>query len=211
MTAPVRIEASEPELTDSQRSIRELARDLAHNEIAPVAIHHDRTGEFPWEVARKLYDAGLMNLSIPAEYGGGGLGSFECALVGEELGIGPETPVLLTVCRLFPEKGVAESIQALARVRRELPDAQLLIVGSQRFDDVPHRLERRGVQRHFGVFVGFDEHRDDGMRLVVERQLEIARPRAQLAVRRRRRIVAQLRIVHRVAHRVEPESIDAAV
>ena len=42
-------------------------------------------------------------------------------------------------------------------------------MGSQRFDDVPHRLERRGVERHFGVFVGVDEDGDDdrahGLRL----------------------------------------------
>ena len=48
----------------------------------------------------------------------------------QSLGIGAETPVLLSICRLFPEKGVAEAIQALALVRRELPDALLLVVGT---------------------------------------------------------------------------------
>src|SRR5262245_51437078 len=40
------------------------------------------------------------------------------------------TPVLLTVCRLFPEKGPAELIRALHIVRRDVPDVRLLIVGS---------------------------------------------------------------------------------
>ena len=56
-----------------------------------------------------------------------------------------------------------------------------------------------------------DEQRNVGMRLVVQRQLEIAGPRAQPAIGRRRRIVAQLRIVHGVVHRIEAEAVDAAV
>jgi glycosyltransferase involved in cell wall biosynthesis len=46
-----------------------------------------------------------------------------------ELTVKPETPVVLTVCRLAPKKGPAELIEALAAVRGEHPDVQLLIAG----------------------------------------------------------------------------------
>jgi glycosyltransferase involved in cell wall biosynthesis len=47
-----------------------------------------------------------------------------------ELGIGPDAPVLLSVCRLFPGKGAASVIHALPELLDELPDLRLLIVGS---------------------------------------------------------------------------------
>jgi acyl-CoA dehydrogenase len=75
-------------LTDEQRALRDVAREFAQKEIVPVALHHDRTGEFPWDVARKAYAVGLLNLTIPAEFGGGGLGYLDTVLVREELAAG---------------------------------------------------------------------------------------------------------------------------
>ena len=40
-----------------------------------------------------------------------------------------ETPVLLSVCRLVPQKGVDVAIEALARVRERHPDVHLLVLG----------------------------------------------------------------------------------
>lgn len=76
------------ELTDEQKAIRDLAREFTQGEIVPVAAHHDRTGEFPWDVARKAFEIGLMNLNIPVEYGGGGLGLLDGCIVREELAAG---------------------------------------------------------------------------------------------------------------------------
>jgi acyl-CoA dehydrogenase len=72
-------------LTDEQRELQKLARDFAGKEITPKAAHHDETGDFPWEIARKAWDIGLMNTHIPEEYGGLGLGVFEGCLIGEEI------------------------------------------------------------------------------------------------------------------------------
>ena len=41
----------------------------------------------------------------------------------------PETPVLLAVCRLVPQKGVDIAIEALPRVRESHPDAHLVVLG----------------------------------------------------------------------------------
>ncbi len=47
------------------------------------------------------------------------------------LGIEPSNVVLLTVCRLFPEKGPGLLINAFALARREEPQMRLLIVGQE--------------------------------------------------------------------------------
>lgn len=76
------------ELSEDQRAIRDLARKFAQEEIAPVAVEYDRSGEFPWDIARKAFEVGLMNFNIPTEYGGGGLSTLDSCLVAEELGAG---------------------------------------------------------------------------------------------------------------------------
>jgi len=75
-------------LSEEQLALRALAHEFALNEIRPVAPAHDRTGEFPWEVIRKAHGLGLMNLTVPEEYGGGGLREFDECLLTEELAWG---------------------------------------------------------------------------------------------------------------------------
>jgi glycosyltransferase involved in cell wall biosynthesis len=48
-----------------------------------------------------------------------------------ELGIPDAAPVVLTACRLFPEKGAAELIRSLPLVRERHPDVRLLIAGHE--------------------------------------------------------------------------------
>jgi acyl-CoA dehydrogenase len=75
-------------LTEEQRQIRELAREFARDVIAPAAVHHDRTGEFPREICRKAWELGIMNTHIPETYGGAGLGVLEGCLIAEEVAWG---------------------------------------------------------------------------------------------------------------------------
>ncbi|MGC8875235.1 MAG: acyl-CoA dehydrogenase family protein, partial [Chloroflexia bacterium] len=75
-------------LTEEQEAFRQLAQDFARREIAPVASQYDESGEFPWEIVRKAHRAGLMNLEVPEEYGGPGLGPLEVALIAEEIAAG---------------------------------------------------------------------------------------------------------------------------
>jgi acyl-CoA dehydrogenase len=76
------------ELTEEQAQLRDLAHEFARDEIAPKAVHHDQTGEFPREICRKAWELGLMNTHVPEAYGGLGLGVFEGALVAEEIAWG---------------------------------------------------------------------------------------------------------------------------
>ncbi|KAF0246576.1 MAG: acyl-CoA [Planctomycetota bacterium] len=73
-------------LTEEQKEIRELAKKFAQTEILPLARKFDETHEFPHEIFRKALEIGLLNVNIPAEYGGTGLGLMEEVLINEELG-----------------------------------------------------------------------------------------------------------------------------
>jgi acyl-CoA dehydrogenase len=77
-----------PSLSDEQQALRELARRFARNEIAPIASEADRLEEYPWELVEKAHSIGLINVTVPEEYGGAGLGYFEDCLIAEELAAG---------------------------------------------------------------------------------------------------------------------------
>ena len=72
-------------LTDEQREIQELARDVAESEIAKHASDWDREHRFPREVFSKLGDLGLMGVCVPEELGGAGADFLSYVLVLEEL------------------------------------------------------------------------------------------------------------------------------
>ncbi len=72
-------------LTPEQENLRDLARKFARTEMAPHAAECDRTSRFPEEIYRRAYELGLMNLNVPTEYGGSGLGLFDQSLIVEEL------------------------------------------------------------------------------------------------------------------------------
>jgi alkylation response protein AidB-like acyl-CoA dehydrogenase len=60
-------------------------REFAEREIAPTAAHFDEAEEYPADNVRKMAELGLMGLTVPAEYGGGGLGAMEYAIAMEEI------------------------------------------------------------------------------------------------------------------------------
>ena len=71
--------------TEEQEMIRDLARKIAVEKIAPVAAHYDETEEFPWPVMKVIADSDLFGVYIGEEYGGFGGGVTELAIVTEEL------------------------------------------------------------------------------------------------------------------------------
>jgi acyl-CoA dehydrogenase len=72
-------------LTDEQKALRELAREFAAKEMRPREAEYDEKMQHPADVIAKAHDLGLMNLHVPEEFGGLGLGCFDGLLVGEEL------------------------------------------------------------------------------------------------------------------------------
>ena len=75
-------------LTDEQKMMRDLARDFAINEMVPKAAQYDKSGEYPWEILQKAWEAGLLNVHIEPENNGPGLSDFEEVLIAEELNYG---------------------------------------------------------------------------------------------------------------------------
>lgn len=76
------------DLTDEQKEFRDLARKFTAEEIIPNAAHHDKTGEYPWEIVKKAQELGLINAHVPEKYGGLGLGCIEGCMINEEVAYG---------------------------------------------------------------------------------------------------------------------------
>jgi alkylation response protein AidB-like acyl-CoA dehydrogenase len=72
-------------LTDEQREIQALAREVADTEIAPHAAEWDREHRFPSRLIAKLGELGLMGVCVPEELGGAGADFVSYVLVLEEL------------------------------------------------------------------------------------------------------------------------------
>jgi alkylation response protein AidB-like acyl-CoA dehydrogenase len=73
------------DLTDEQRAIQALARELAETRIVPNAAEWDREHRFPEELYPALAELGLMGVCVPEEYGGAGADFVSYVLVLEEL------------------------------------------------------------------------------------------------------------------------------
>jgi len=71
--------------TEDQKTIVQLARDIAQKKIKPVREHYDEREEFPWDVIAEIRRADLFGVYLPQEYGGFGGGTLELCLVMEEL------------------------------------------------------------------------------------------------------------------------------
>jgi butyryl-CoA dehydrogenase len=65
--------------------IRDMVRDFARKEIAPVAAELDRTAEFPWENIRKMGELGLFGIPVPEDLGGAGMDYISYIIVINEL------------------------------------------------------------------------------------------------------------------------------
>jgi len=76
------------ELSAEQKEIQELARKFTRDEIIPKAAEYDRTMEYPWDIVKKAWALGLLNVHIPKDFGGVEMGVFEGCLIAEELAYG---------------------------------------------------------------------------------------------------------------------------
>ena len=74
--------------TDDQVELQNKTRKFAQEYMIPYAHYYDKSGEFPLPIIQKCWEEGLMNLSIPKEYGGPELGSIEQCIVVEEMAAG---------------------------------------------------------------------------------------------------------------------------
>jgi alkylation response protein AidB-like acyl-CoA dehydrogenase len=65
--------------------VRDTVRQFALEKIAPVAEELDREKRFPYELVAEMAELGLMGMTIPESYGGGGTDTLSYAIAIEEL------------------------------------------------------------------------------------------------------------------------------
>src|SRR3954463_13391093 len=70
---------------ENHRMVREMVREFAQSEIAPVAGELDKSGEFPWANVKKMGELGLFGIPWPEELGGAGMDYISYMIVIHEL------------------------------------------------------------------------------------------------------------------------------
>jgi short/branched chain acyl-CoA dehydrogenase len=73
------------DLSPEHELIRSTVREFAERRVAPAAEELDREKRFPYELVAELAELGLMGMTIPEEYGGGGTDTLSYAIAIEEL------------------------------------------------------------------------------------------------------------------------------
>jgi len=72
--------------SEQHLATREMVRQFARDEVAPVAAKCDADAKFPWENIRKMGELGLLGVPWPEELGGAGLDLISYTMVIHELG-----------------------------------------------------------------------------------------------------------------------------
>jgi acyl-CoA dehydrogenase len=93
------------EITEEQEALREMVAKFVQNDMLPVAAKYDESGEFPFEVIKKAWELGLMNITVPQKHGGLGLGVMDDVIINEEMGagcLGMATSIAVNTLGLYP-------------------------------------------------------------------------------------------------------------
>jgi alkylation response protein AidB-like acyl-CoA dehydrogenase len=72
-------------LTPDELKLQARARDFADRVVRPRAAAIDREGEYPWDIAKALAEAGFCGMTIPQALGGQGRSFLDAVLVVEEM------------------------------------------------------------------------------------------------------------------------------
>ena len=71
--------------SEQHLAVREMVRQFARDEVAPVAAKFDADSTFPWENVKKMGELGLLGVPWPEEMGGAGLDVLSFMIAIEEL------------------------------------------------------------------------------------------------------------------------------
>jgi cyclohexanecarboxyl-CoA dehydrogenase len=74
--------------SEEQELFRRVVRDFCEKEIAPKIKEFEKREEYPWEIVRKMAQAGLVGIGLPKQYGGQEADSVTQGIYGEELARG---------------------------------------------------------------------------------------------------------------------------
>jgi alkylation response protein AidB-like acyl-CoA dehydrogenase len=71
--------------TEQHLAVRNMVREFARSEVAPVATELDAKAEFPWANVKKMGELGLLGIPWPEEFGGAGLDLLSYMIVINEM------------------------------------------------------------------------------------------------------------------------------
>ncbi len=73
------------DLTEEQKMFQQSIREFAKNVVEPRAMEIDETGEFPWDMVKKLNENEILGLPFEEQYGGQGADLLTLCIGVEEL------------------------------------------------------------------------------------------------------------------------------
>ena len=71
--------------TDQHLAVREMVREFARDEVAPVAAKYDAEAKFPWGNIKRMGELGLLGVPWSEELGGAGLDTISYIIAIHEL------------------------------------------------------------------------------------------------------------------------------
>ncbi len=71
--------------TREQEMLRNMVREFAERELAPRAVALDEKGEFPFDIATKMANLGLLGVCVPKKHGGTEMGALAGFIIVEEI------------------------------------------------------------------------------------------------------------------------------
>src|SRR5919201_699895 len=71
--------------SEQHLAVRNMVREFARSEVAPVAAELDARAEFPWANVKKMGELGLLGIPWPEELGGAGLDLLSYMIVINEM------------------------------------------------------------------------------------------------------------------------------
>jgi alkylation response protein AidB-like acyl-CoA dehydrogenase len=71
--------------SEQHLAVREMVREFARDEVAPVAAQFDADSIFPWENVKRMGELGLLGVPWPEEMGGAGFDLLSYMITIEEL------------------------------------------------------------------------------------------------------------------------------
>tara|TARA_B100000686_G_scaffold24842_1_gene23685 strand:- start:9447 stop:10598 length:1152 start_codon:yes stop_codon:yes gene_type:complete len=76
------------EFNELQTSVQKMIKDFVDREIKPVAMEYELEDRYPSGIVEKMQELGFFGLTIPEEFGGGGMDEVCYAIAMEELSVG---------------------------------------------------------------------------------------------------------------------------
>lgn len=72
-------------LNEEHQMIRDMVRNFAGREVAPLIKEYDRKQEYPNELTPRMAQLGLLGVCVPVKYGGAGMDYISLGIVSEAL------------------------------------------------------------------------------------------------------------------------------